>query len=74
MPNHRKILPHLDLAERAKFYGVCPRTVRRWHNAGADLADACSVATHLGSQKTPAPAAVAAVKTILQNELESLTS
>jgi hypothetical protein len=73
MANTRKIPRNLDLAERAKFFGVCERTVRRWHNAGADLADPCSVAMHLASQKTPAPAAVQAVKNILKTELESLT-
>ncbi len=73
MANHRKLPLDIDLAERASFFGVCERTVRRWHNAGADLSDPCSVALHLASQKTPAPAAVQAVKNILKNELESLT-
>ncbi len=73
MANHRKIPADLDLAERASFYGVCERTVRRWHNAGASLADPCSVALHLASQKSPAPAAVAAVRKILSAELHTLT-
>lgn len=73
MPNHRKIPRNIDLADRAKFYSVCPRTVRRWHNAGADLADPCEVALHLARQKSPSPAAVAAVRRLLKNELESLT-
>ena len=74
MPNIRKIPRNLDLTERAAFYGVCERTARRWHNSGADLADACSVALHLAQQKSPSPAAVAAVRKLLSTELESLTS
>jgi hypothetical protein len=73
MANQRKIPRSIDLAERAKFYGVCERTVRRWHDASVNLADACEVAMHLSNQKTPSPSAVAAVKNILQNELESLS-
>ena len=73
MPNIRKILLNLDLAERASFYGVCERTVRRWHNSDTDLADPCSVALHLAGQKTPSPAAVAAVRKILSAELHTLT-
>ena len=74
MPNTRKIPRNLDLAERAAFYGVCERTVRRWHNAGVNVSDPCEAALHLASQKSPAPAAVAAVRKILSAELESLTS
>ena len=74
MPNIRKIPRNLDLAERAAFYGVCERTVRRWHNAGVNISDPCEAALHLASQKSPAPAAVAAVRKILSAELESLTS
>jgi hypothetical protein len=74
MPNIRKIPLDIDLAERASFYSVCERTVRRWHNSGADLADPCSVALHLAQQKSPSPAAVAAVRKLLSTELESLTS
>lgn len=73
MPNIRKIPLNLDLAERASFYGVCERTVRRWHNSDTDLADPCSVALRLAQQKSPSPAAVAAVRLLLKNELESLT-
>jgi hypothetical protein len=74
MPNTRKIPRNLDLAERASFYNVCERSVRRWHNAGADLADPCSVAMHLASQKSPSPAAVAAVRRLLKTELNNLNS
>ena len=73
MPNIRKIPLDIDLAERAKFYSVCERTVRRWHNSGLNVGDPCSVAMHLASQKSPSPAAVAAVRRLLKNELESLT-
>ena len=73
MPNIRKIPLDIDLAERGKFYCVSERTARRWHNAGADLDDPCSVALHLAGQKTPSPAAVAAVRKILSAELHTLT-
>jgi hypothetical protein len=43
MANIRKIPASLDLAERAKFYGVCERTARRWHEQGADLRNPESV-------------------------------
>lgn len=74
MPNIRKIPLNLDLAERASFYGVCERTVRRWHNAGVNLSDPCSVALHLASQKSPSPAAVAACRLLLKTELHELTN
>ena len=74
MPNIRKIPRNLDLAERAAFYGVCERTVRRWHNAGVNVSDPCEAALHLASQKSPAPAAVAAVRLLLKNELETLSN
>jgi hypothetical protein len=74
MANTRKIPLDIDLAERAKFFGVCERTVRRWHNASVNLFDPCEVAMHLAGQKTPAPAAVQAVKNILKTELNNLNS
>ncbi len=73
MQNIRKIPLDIDLAERASFYSVCERSARRWHNDGVNLSDPCSVALHLAGQKSPAPAAVAAVRKILSAELESLT-
>lgn len=53
MANIRKIPYHLDLAERAKFFGVCERTARRWHNSGADLNSPESVADLLIRQRAP---------------------
>ena len=72
MPNTRKIPRNLDLAERAAFYGVCERTVRRWHNAGVNISDPCEAALHLASQKSPAPAAIDAATEILTRELSKL--
>jgi hypothetical protein len=67
----QKLIPDLEaLADR---YSVAARTIRRWHNAGVNLSDPCAVALHLAGQKSPAPAAVAAVRKILSAELESLT-
>jgi hypothetical protein len=74
MANTRKIPADLDLAERAKFYSVCHRTVRRWHNSNVNVSDPCEVAMHLARQKSPSPAAVAAVRHLLKNELHSLTA
>jgi hypothetical protein len=58
----------------ARRYSVTPRTIYRWLADKVVVSDPCSVALHLSTQKNPAPAAVAAVKNILQNELESLTN
>ena len=56
----------------ARRYSVTPRTAYRWLADGVNLADACSVARHLSTQKNPAPAAVASVRHLLQTELNSL--
>jgi hypothetical protein len=53
MANARKLPRTLDLAERARFFGVCERTVRRWHNSGADLRSVESVADLLIRQRAP---------------------
>ena len=74
MANTRKIPAAIDLAERARFFGTCERTVRRWHNSGVNVSDPCSVAMHLANQKSPSPAAVAAVRRLLKNELETLSN
>jgi hypothetical protein len=60
------------IRQTARAYQVTPRTVYRWQRDGVNVADACEVALHLASQKTPSPAAVQAVKTILKKELHSL--
>jgi hypothetical protein len=68
----QKLIP--DLEALAARYSVGTRTIRRWHASGSvSLSDPCSVALHLAGQKSPAPAAVAAVRKILSAELESLT-
>jgi hypothetical protein len=58
MTNTRKIPASLNLAERAKFYGTCERTVRRWHMQGADLRNPESVADLLLRQRNPSPKAL----------------
>ena len=58
----------------ARRYSVTPRTAYRWQRDGVNLEDACSVALHLSTQKNPAPAAVAAVRLLLKNELETLSN
>jgi hypothetical protein len=68
MPNIRKIPADLDLAERARFYGVCERTVRRWHDAGANVRDPESVGTLLLKQKAPS---TSALETIIDLDHES---
>jgi hypothetical protein len=59
----RKIPLTIDLEERAKFYGVCERTTRRWHQQGADLRNPESVADLLLRQRNPS---TQALKTIHQ--------
>jgi hypothetical protein len=39
-----------------------------------NVSDPCEVAMHLARQKSPSPAAVAAVRHLLKNELHSLTA
>ena len=58
----------------ARRYSVTPRTAYRWLADGVNLDDCCSVAMYLAGQKSPAPAAVQAVKTILSTELHELTN
>ncbi|MCX8496904.1 MAG: hypothetical protein ORN51_12050 [Akkermansiaceae bacterium] len=41
----------IDLAERAQFYRVCPRTIRRWVTAGVDVNDSLAVAHHIVLQR-----------------------
>ncbi len=65
---------HENIHRHAERFGVDPRTIYRWLRAGVNLADACEVATHLAGQKTPSPAAVAAVRKLLSTELEMLNS
>ena len=67
--------PKLEVIRQlARKYGVTQRTVYRWQTCGVNLSDPCEVAMHLAGQKSPSPAAVQAVKTILRNELETLTN
>jgi hypothetical protein len=62
----RKISPSLDLAERAKFYGVCERTVRRWHQQGADLRNPESIADLLLRMRNPSPRALKITHSLIQ--------
>jgi hypothetical protein len=62
------------IRQTARAYQVTPRTVYRWQRDGVNLSDPCSVALHLSTQKTPSPAAVAAVRKLLSTELETLNS
>jgi hypothetical protein len=70
MGNTRKIPADIDLAERARFYAVCERTARRWHESGADLRNPESVANLLLRQRNPAPAALKATAELLKTELQ----
>ena len=65
---------HENIHRHAERFGVDPRTIYRWLRAGLNLDDSCEVATYLAGQKTPSPAAVAAVRLLLQTELNSLNS
>ncbi len=64
---------HEIIHRHAARFGVDPRTIYRWQRDGVNLADPCSVALHLAGQKTPSPGAVAAVRRLLQNELNTLS-
>ena len=65
---------HETIHRHADRFGVGQRTIYRWLRAGVNLDDACEVATYLAGQKTPSPAAVAAVRKLLSTELEMLNS
>jgi hypothetical protein len=47
-----------DFDKLAKLYQVCPRTVRRWWNAGCNVNDLEAVANHLLGLKAPKTAAI----------------
>ena len=64
----------LDFEELAARYQTTSRTVRRWHAAGVDVADALAVAIHLASIQHPAPAALDACQEILTEELNELSN
>ena len=53
MTAYRRIPQDIDLAERARFFRVCERTVRRWIDAGADVHSLESVGTLLLRQRNP---------------------
>jgi hypothetical protein len=42
-----------DFDKLATVYQVCPRTVRRWHDAGCNVNDLEAVANHLLGLKAP---------------------
>ncbi len=42
----------IDLAERAEFFRVCTRTIRRWITAAVDVTSPLEVARHLICQRT----------------------
>jgi hypothetical protein len=62
----RKIPLTIDLEERAKFYQVCARTARRWHNSGADLHDPKSVAALLLKMRNPSTRALKTIHSLIQ--------
>lgn len=61
-----------DFDSLAERYQTTPRSVRRWHSLGVDVGDITEVALYLASIQHPAPAAFAAVKNLLENELKEL--
>jgi hypothetical protein len=65
---------HETIHRHAERFSVDPRTIYRWLRDNVNLEDSCEVATYLASQKSPAPAAVAAVRRLLQTELNNLNS
>jgi hypothetical protein len=70
---HAAPTKHETIHHHAERFGVDPRTIYRWLRDGVNLEDACEVATYLAGQKTPSPEAVAAVRLLLQTELNNLS-
>jgi hypothetical protein len=65
----KRIVPlTIDLEERARFYGVCSRTARRWHMAGADLHDPKSIGELLLRQRQPKPAVIENIRQIISSQ------
>ena len=56
----------IDFAAAARRYQVSTRTCRRWVAAGADLADAASVAAIILRMKRPSVSALKAIAHLLQ--------
>ena len=42
-----------DFDELANFYRCSPRTIRRWHALGIDIADPIAIAEALAGMKNP---------------------
>ena len=61
-----------DFEKLAALYEVCPRTVRRWHDAGCNVNCLESVATHLLGLKGQKPETLEVVISELENELQSI--
>lgn len=65
--------PRLEvIRQHAEAYRVNPRTIYRWLRDGVNISDPAEVALHVASLKHPAPAALAAVESLLENELSTL--
>jgi hypothetical protein len=59
----------IDLAERAEFFRVCTRTIRRWTSAGVDITSPLEVARHLICQRSASPQALEVILAELDAEL-----
>ena len=53
MPRPATITKGIDVTERARFYGVCEKTITRWIKAGVDVRDLEAVGDHILRQRTP---------------------
>jgi hypothetical protein len=64
----KRIIPaSIDLEERAKFYGVCSRTARRWHMQGADLHDPKSIGELLLRMRQPKPSVIENIRHLISS-------
>ncbi|MEX1115554.1 MAG: hypothetical protein WEB53_09905 [Akkermansiaceae bacterium] len=60
-----------DFQRLSAAYGVCPRTVRRWHLEGVDVLDTVAVGLQLAGSNKPSPAALASTAELLKSELSN---
>ena len=58
-----------DFDELADFYRCSPRTIRRWHALGIDLADPIAIAEALAAMKNPSPDAMSRLLEELNTDL-----
>ena len=63
------LTPEPNFDELADFYRCSPRTIRRWHALGIDIADPIAIAEALAGMKNPSSDAMSRLLEELNTDL-----